>query len=106
MNPKVIETSLGVEKAHDELVDDEYALEKLSMSKTYDYSGATSKTDPAEIALVRKLDCRIMPMIWAMYFLNYLDKNAIASARLNGLEDDIGLTGSQYNTCISILFVG
>ncbi|OAL40658.1 hypothetical protein AYO20_00394 [Fonsecaea nubica] len=106
MHSKVIETSLGVEKAHDELVDDEIALEKLSMSKPYDYSGATSKTDPAEIALVRKLDCRIMPMIWAMYFLNYLDKNAIASARLNGLEDDIGLTGSQYNTCISILFVG
>ncbi|OQV04535.1 hypothetical protein CLAIMM_09398 [Cladophialophora immunda] len=106
MHSKAVETSLGVEKAHDELIDDEVALEKLSASKTYDYSGAASKTDPAEIALVRKLDCRIMPMIWAMYFLNYLDKNAIASARLNGLEDDIGLTGSQYNTCISILFVG
>lgn len=35
-----------------------------------------------------------------------LDRNAIAQARLNGLEDDLGLEGSQYNTCISILFVG
>ncbi|KAM0545830.1 hypothetical protein ACHAPJ_011157 [Fusarium lateritium] len=71
-----------------------------------DYSGAVKKTDPAEIRLVRKLDFRIMPTLWAMYFLNYLDRNAIAQARLNGLEDDLGLKGTQYNTCISILFVG
>ncbi|KAJ4319521.1 hypothetical protein N0V94_003856 [Neodidymelliopsis sp. IMI 364377] len=71
-----------------------------------DYSGAVAKTDEKEIALVRKLDIRIMGILWAMYFLNYLDRNAIAQARLNDLEDDLGLVGSQYNTCISILFVG
>lgn len=37
-----------------------------------DYSGAVKKTDPAEIRLVRKLDYRIMPTLWAMYFLNYV----------------------------------
>lgn len=71
-----------------------------------DYSGAATKSDPREIALVRKLDMRIMPTLWAMYFMNYLDRNAIANARLNDLEKDLGLEGSQYNTCISILFVG
>lgn len=57
-------------------------------------------------------------MVWACYFLNYLDResscgaaanppgNAIAQARLNGMEKDLGLVGTQYNTCISILFVG
>jgi hypothetical protein len=35
-----------------------------------------------------------------------LDRNAIAQARLNGLEKDLGLKGSEYQTCISILFVG
>ncbi|KAK1708766.1 vitamin H transporter [Colletotrichum lupini] len=71
-----------------------------------DYSGAVAKTSAEEIALVRKLDFRIMPTLWCMYFLNYLDRNAIAQARLDGLEKDLGLQGSQYNTCISILFVG
>ncbi|KAJ0336921.1 hypothetical protein COL922a_007377 [Colletotrichum nupharicola] len=51
-----------------------------------DYSGAVKKTSAEEIAL--------------------LDRNAIAQARLDGLEEDLGLEGSQYNTCISILFVG
>ena len=37
-----------------------------------DYSGAIAKVNEREIALVRKLDLRIMPTLWAMYFLNYL----------------------------------
>ena len=74
--------------------------------ETVDYAGAVTKTDPVEISLVRKLDIRIMPTLWTMYFMNYLDRNAIANARLNDLEKDLGLEGSQYNTCISILFVG
>jgi hypothetical protein len=37
-----------------------------------DYSGAHEKTDPREIALVKKLDWWIMPILWLMYWLNYL----------------------------------
>jgi MFS family permease len=71
-----------------------------------DYSGAHEKLDPREIALVRKLDWWIMPILWLMYWLNYLDRNAIALARLNTLEDDLNLTPTQYQTCVSILFAG
>lgn len=31
-------------------------------------------------------------MLFFMYFLNYLDRNAIALARLNDLEEDLNLT--------------
>lgn len=41
-----------------------------------------------------------------MYFLNYLDRNALPQARLNTLEEDLNLKGVEYNTAISILFVG
>jgi hypothetical protein len=41
-----------------------------------------------------------------MYWLNYLDRNAIALAKLNGIQEDLNLSGSQYQTCVSILFVG
>lgn len=54
-------------------VDDVEALEKDSKAALpaigTDYSGATTKTDPEEIALVRKLDYRIMPALFCMYFL-------------------------------------
>jgi len=78
----------------------------------------------AEKVLVRKIDFRLMPMLVLMYIiptiseycyianpisryiLNYLDRNNIASARLAGLESDLALTSSQYETSVSILFVG
>jgi hypothetical protein len=37
-----------------------------------------------------------------MYFLNYVDRNAIAQARLNNLEDDLGMSGVEFNTCVSM----
>ncbi|KAK1493231.1 major facilitator superfamily transporter [Colletotrichum tamarilloi] len=71
-----------------------------------DYAGARAKYDPTEIALVRRLDWMIMPILWFIYWLNYLDRNAIALARLNTLEEDLNLTSTEYQTCVSILFVG
>ena len=59
-----------------------------------------------ELALVRKIDLRLLPMIVLMYIMNYLDRNNIAAARLAGLEDELHLTSTQYLTCLSILFVG
>lgn len=41
-----------------------------------------------------------------MYFLNFLDRNAMVNGKLNSLSEDLKLKGTEYNTCISILFVG
>ncbi|ODQ65401.1 MFS general substrate transporter [Nadsonia fulvescens var. elongata DSM 6958] len=59
-----------------------------------------------EIKFKRRIDLRILPMIVLIYILNYLDRNNIATARLAGLERDLNLTSVQYQTSVSILFVG
>jgi hypothetical protein len=64
--PQAIETEKHSEK-HNEFFDEEGKPQAA-----IDYSGAHEKTDPAEIALVRKLDRWIMPTLWSMYWLNYL----------------------------------
>ncbi|KAH7017008.1 major facilitator superfamily domain-containing protein [Ilyonectria destructans] len=97
-------TSIDVEKHAS--THQEYSSDVFEKRPNADYSGATAKTDPEEIKLVKKLDLWIMPTLWLMYWLNYLDRNAITLGRLNGLEEDLGLEGSQYNTAVSILFVG
>lgn len=61
---------------------------------------------PEEIRLVRKLDTIMMPILWLMYWLNYLDRNAITVARLDKMEKNLHMTSIQYQTCVSILFVG
>lgn len=53
-------------------VEDVDSLKVADEKAQGDYSGATAKIDPAEIRLVRKLDLRIMPILWSMYFLNYV----------------------------------
>lgn len=56
-------------------VDDVASTEKDLNTKTdgpaegANYTGAAAKTAPEEIALVRKLDYRIMPSLFCMYFL-------------------------------------
>ncbi|KAI9802141.1 MAG: hypothetical protein M1833_002062 [Piccolia ochrophora] len=67
---------------------------------------APEEKERLELKLRKKIDLRLMPMIILMYIMNYLDRNNIASARLAGLEEDLNLTGSQFNTTVSILFVG
>ncbi|KAF2744103.1 pantothenate transporter liz1 [Sporormia fimetaria CBS 119925] len=60
----------------------------------------------AEKKMRRKIDIRLMPMVILMYIMNYLDRNNIAAVRLAGLQDELNLSSTQYQTTISILFVG
>ena len=53
-----------------------------------------------------KLDLIIMPAMTILYILNYLDRQNIAAANLAGITEDLGLSVTQYNTTVSILFVG
>ncbi|KAJ7250041.1 major facilitator superfamily domain-containing protein [Mycena haematopus] len=57
----------------------------------------------AEKKLVRKLDTRLLPTIFLIYIMNYIDRNGITTARLKGLEQDLGYL--QYSVVLSILFV-
>lgn len=65
-------------------------------SANVDYSGARAKTDPMEIALVRKLDWWIMPILWFMYWLNYLVRHTLLSSYVAANQS----IGSQcYRPC-------
>ncbi|KAF4975687.1 hypothetical protein FZEAL_7577 [Fusarium zealandicum] len=74
-------------------VGEEYRLETLG-GATADIEDRATK----EKALLILLDLADV--------LNYLDRNNIATARLGNFEKDIGLVDQQYNTIISIFFVG
>ncbi|KAJ7772736.1 major facilitator superfamily domain-containing protein [Mycena maculata] len=66
---------------------------------------------PNELASVAraatlKIDLLIMPALVLMYILNYLDRQNIATAKLAAITTDLGLSAVQYQSCISLLFVG
>jgi len=59
----------------------------------------------AEKKLVRKLDMRVLPTIFIIYIMNYIDRNGITTARLKGMQEDLKINDIQYATVIAILFV-
>ena len=75
-------------------------------SGNVDQFGTNTEKSPEEQKLVKRLDMFIMPIVFCMYFMNKLDQNAIANARLDGFEKDLGLKGNQFNVCVSVLYAG
>lgn len=69
--------------------------------------GAAPTWEPEEEKkLLRSIDVRIFPVVVVLFLLNFLDRVNFATARLKGLERDLGLSDVEYQTCISILFAG
>lgn len=63
--------------------------------------------DPAESKRVlRKIDLRLMPILWLLYLLQYLDKNGINYASAYGLQKGTNLHGDQYSWLASIFYFG
>ena len=59
-----------------------------------------------EKTLRRKIDSVIMPMVVLVYLMNYIDRNNYPAARLAGLQESLDMNDSQFQTGLSILFVG
>ncbi|QKX54712.1 uncharacterized protein TRUGW13939_01800 [Talaromyces rugulosus] len=63
--------------------------------------------DPAlERRILRKVDMRLIPPLFVMYILNYLDRNNIGNAREAGMAEALQLSSSGYSLAVSIFFVG
>ncbi|CAK7199872.1 hypothetical protein SEUCBS139899_002558 [Sporothrix eucalyptigena] len=56
--------------------------------------------------LVRKLDYAILPIVGVLYILNYIDRQNLGAAKLQGITTDLKITTTQFATAVSILFVG
>jgi len=56
--------------------------------------------------MVRKMDLIILPIIGVLYILNYIDRQNLAAAKLQGVMDDLKMTEDMFATAIAILFAG
>lgn len=102
---------------------------------TLDYQTIVASWSPEERAarektLKRKIDLRLLPILVStahlpeqyhaaavnvlffapeqslMYILNYIDRNALPQAKVQGISEDIGLAGIEYNIVLSLTFIG
>ncbi|KAH9883992.1 allantoate permease [Xylariomycetidae sp. FL2044] len=56
--------------------------------------------------VLRKIDMRVVPILFMTYMLQYLDKNSINFANTYGLQEGTNLTGQDYSWLGSIFYFG
>ncbi|KIY66146.1 MFS general substrate transporter [Cylindrobasidium torrendii FP15055 ss-10] len=56
--------------------------------------------------VVRKIDWRLMPLLFITYNLNFMDKTILSSASVFGLKTSTGLHGTQYSWVSSVFYFG
>jgi hypothetical protein len=50
----------------------------------------------------RKVDLRLIPMLALLYLICHIDRANIGNAKIEGMVQDLKMTGVQYNTVLSI----
>ncbi|PSR81237.1 MFS general substrate transporter [Coniella lustricola] len=56
--------------------------------------------------VLRKIDMRLIPLLFVTYALNFMDKTILSSASVFGLQDDTNLQGQDYSWVSSIFYFG
>ncbi|PON22105.1 hypothetical protein TGAM01_v208979 [Trichoderma gamsii] len=59
-----------------------------------------------EQSLLRKLDARLLPGVGILYLLSFLDRSNVGNARIEGMVNDLHMTGNQYLTGLTVYFIG
>ncbi|KIM90743.1 hypothetical protein PILCRDRAFT_59096 [Piloderma croceum F 1598] len=83
---------------------DETGVNDLNADPDAEFGGEEARK-LLEKKLLWKLDLR-MSILIVIYILNYIDRNNASAARLRGFESDLKLKGQEFNTILSILYVG
>jgi hypothetical protein len=91
------------------LHDEEASIEASGEGKAADESTAVeqrqlvdSKTDRA---LMWKIDYHVVPPLFVLYLLTFLDRTNIGNAKIQGMTEELGLTGNDFNIILMIFFI-
>ncbi|CCF38175.1 major facilitator superfamily transporter [Colletotrichum higginsianum] len=93
--------------SENEKVDVSQASDEAAQPSCHDPDAHLSEDERLEIErkLVRRLDWTLIPWLCVLYLLAFLDRTNIGNAKIAGLNDDLGLSSSQYNSALTIFFV-
>lgn len=69
--------------------------------------GAAILEDPVRRArLVRKIDMTVVPLLAAVYFLQFLDKTTLSYTSVMGMRTDTHLKGQDYSNLSMLFYIG
>ncbi|KAF6807552.1 vitamin H transporter [Colletotrichum plurivorum] len=59
-----------------------------------------------EKKLVRKIDSYLLPLMWVLYLLSYMDRTNIGNAKIAGMDKDLNLDSGRYSIALVVFFIG
>ncbi|KAL2018910.1 hypothetical protein VTK56DRAFT_10277 [Thermocarpiscus australiensis] len=74
-------------------------------SSTRSGEAVTCPPHTTERRITTRIDLHLVPFVIVLYLMAFLDRVNIGNARSFGLEAELGLTGVDYNTSLTIFFV-
>lgn len=52
-----------------------------------------------------QVDIRLVPMLAVLYLIAHIDRANIGNAKIEGMVEELGMTGVQYNTILAVFFI-
>ncbi|KAL5113336.1 hypothetical protein ACEQ8H_008799 [Pleosporales sp. CAS-2024a] len=77
----------------------------MGATKQIEVARELTWTPEEERKLVRKIDLFLLPTIWLMYLMSYMDRTNIGNAKIAGMAHDLKLTSNQYSSALVLFFV-
>lgn len=88
------------------------AVEKEKVDAVEEVSTASRSSEslePLDAALERrvrnKCDLHLMPVLYVLLLLSFLDRVNIGNARIQGLEKDLNMKGNDFNIALFVFFI-
>lgn len=103
-----IESSFGVDEITEStpLTSETMAVEPPSDVAEMEVQDVSPYTKALAKRVIRKIDFRILAIMFVTYNLNFMDKTILSSAAVFGLTEDNHLHGTQYSWVGSIFYFG
>ncbi|CAI6331955.1 unnamed protein product [Periconia digitata] len=80
-------------------------VKDMDTTKHMEFATSLSWTPDEEQNLVRKIDMYLLPTMWLMYLLSYMDRTNIGNAKIAGMADDLKLSSNEYSVALVVFFV-
>ncbi|KAF2653746.1 MFS general substrate transporter [Lophiostoma macrostomum CBS 122681] len=79
-------------------------VEKVDKVATND-AGIPDIPPDLEKRILRKLDLHLMPWLFGLWLLAFIDRSNIGNAKIDGLTEDLHLNANKFNIALAVFYV-